>query len=271
MSYMRASTANPNGWRPGTVRLGEMRRRHAPDWKDVVANQDATQRIYNQQQAAARGRAMAGMALVDARARGVRLPVRGGLSGMGSLDPSSQMVRGATYVFHFTCAAIASLGIGCPSLSSVNSAVATDTNFKNPSAGIEGNGGMYVAFTYNGISSNIVQAAAEMAQVIQSNVFGYARFVFVSADGPAISPAATPVSTNPDGTVSLSDGSTVNPATGVVTNPDGSTSTTTISLASGSTPSSGSSFDLTSLFSGLGIGTGTGILLALGAVFLLKD
>jgi hypothetical protein len=269
MSYLRASTANPNGWRPGTVRLGEMRR-PVQDWKVAVANHAAAQHAYDQQQKASRGRAMAGMALVDARARGVRMPVRGrGLSGMGSLDPSSQMVKGATYVFHFTCAI--GLGIGCPSLDSVRNAVATDANFANPSPGLEGNGGMYVAFSYNGQGSNIIQAAGEMANVIQSNVFGYARFVFVSADGPAISSAATVIATNPDGTVSLSDGSTVNPTTGVVINPDGTTSTTSISLVGSAAPSSGSGLDLTSLFSGLGIGTGTGILLALGAVFLLKD
>lgn len=267
MSYMRASTSNPNGWRPGTVRLGEMRRRPVQDWKVAVANHAAAQHAYDQQQKAARGRAMAGLALVDARARGVRLPVRGrGLSGMGSLDPSGQMVKGATYVFHFTCAV--GLGIGCPSLTAVANAVATDANFKNPSPGLEGNGGMYVAFVYNGQGSNIIQAAGEMASVIQSNVFGYARFVFVSADGPSISSAATVVSTNSDGTVNLSDGSTVDPTTGVVTNPDGSTSTPQINTSGAGNNNSSAPFDFVGFLEGMG--TGGVLALAVGLIVVLK-
>lgn len=266
MSYYRASTGNPLGWRnPGTVTLGNMMLHAGPDWKTVAAQHDAAIRAGQQIKQARQRAANHRMHQVDAAARGDRVRVRmPRLSGLGSLDPSSQMVRGATYVFHFTCAI--GFGIGCPSLDAVRSALLTDSNFRNPAPLLEGNGGMAISFQYNGQGSNILQAAGEMSSVIQSNVFGYARFVFVSADGPAVSPAATVVSANPDGTVTLSDGSTLNTATGIVTSSDGTTTATTITTPAGS---SGSGFDLTSLLGGIGIGGA--VALALGGVLLLKS
>lgn len=264
MSYYRADTTPDQGWRPGTVALGSIP--NGPNWQVSMARRNAQIGALRQWRTNGQSAQMSRNIAVDAAARGVALPVRRRrtLSGLGSLDSSSQMVRGATYVFHFTCAI--GLGIGCPSTSAVNSAVATDANFKNPSAGLESNGGMFVSFQYNGQGSNIVQAAAEMASVIQSNVFGYARFVFIGADGPPISVAATVVSTNADGTVTLSDGSNLNPSTGVVTNPDGTVSSTVVSTPGAAAPGS---FDLGTFISGLGIGGAAAI--AAGLIFILKS
>jgi hypothetical protein len=93
------------------------------------------------------------------------------------------MVIGANYAFRFTCGLLGS-SVGCPALADVADAVRTDSNFSNPVAGFSGSGTIVVSFTYAGRGSNILNAALEMAQVIQSNVSGYARFVFVSAEGP---------------------------------------------------------------------------------------
>lgn len=264
MSYYRADTTNSQGWRPGTVALGALP--NGPNYQVAVARRNAQIGALRQWRTNGQRAQMARNIAVDAAARGVRVPVRRRtLSGLGSLDPGSQMVKGATYVFHFTCAI--GLGIGCPSTDAVNSAVSTDANFKNPAAGLENNGGMYVSFQYNGQGSNIVQASAEMASVIQSNVFGYARFVFIGADGPPISVAATVVSTNADGSVTLSDGSTLNPATGVVTNPDGSVSSTEFTPPANN-GSSASGFNFTNFLEGLG--TGGALALGLGLILVLK-
>jgi len=246
------------------------RQHQGPDWKTVAAQHAAALRAGKQIHAAHQNRQRRRMNAIDAAARGDRTRVRmPRLSGLGSLDPSSQMVKGATYVFHFTCAI--GFGIGCPSLDAVRSAVATDANFANPAPLLEGNGGMAVSFRYNGQQSNIVQAAAEMASVIQSNVFGYARFVFTGADGPAVSVSQVPVSTNSDGTVKLSDGSTVNILTGVVTNPDGTTKNPTITTTPppDNNDDGGSSFDWTAFWEGLGLSAGVGTALAVGLGFLL--
>lgn len=242
MSYMRASTANPNGWRPGTVRLGEMRRRHAPDWKDVVANQDATQRLYNQQQAAARNRALAGMALVDARARGVSLPAiqRRPLSGLGFnfINSSTPIVQGAQYVFHFT---YGGLGLA-PDMSGLAQSIAADSNFGNPTVSAE-SGGVQVLFTFNGQvgpGSTVGSYGAEMQNVINSfSNMGFANSLNFS--GAELASAATA---------------------------PGATNTGSIFSSSPSLPSL-PSFSLTNFLAGLG--TGGAIALAVGAVILLRD
>lgn len=244
MSYMRASTANPNGWRPGTVRLGEMRRRPAPDWKVANANQDAIQGIYNQQQAAARGRAMAGMALVDARARGVGMPIfRRALSGLGlnAINLQGPMVNGFPYVFHFSWGG---LGVGVDP-NSIASTIAADTNFANPVAAQE-SGGMQVSFTYAGISSTVANAGAEMQTVINDNLTMQSTFTtlaFYAAEG---GPATQTTPANP-----------VNSTT-----------------PPGAPPAPNTGFSLSNLLSSSGLaslGIGAALALALGVVLVVKE
>jgi len=232
VSYIRANTGNPLGWRGNTVTLGNMVRHNGPDWKDVAAHHDAMIRAGRQRNAARQRDAQYRMQMVDAAARGDRTRVRvPSLSGLGGLDVSSQMVPGQTYVFHFTCSI--GFGIGCPSLDAVRNAILTDSNFANPTPLLDGNGGMAISFQYNGQGSNILQAAGEMASVIQSNVSGYARFVFVSADGPG-------------GTLTAPG------------NPDNNNNPST--------------FNWSSFLAGMGLSVGVGTALAVGlGVLLLKD
>lgn len=244
MSYMRASTSNPNGWRPGTVRLGEMRRRPAPDWKVAVANHAAAQHAYDQQQKSARTRAMAGMALVDARARGVRLPGRR-LSGLGltAIDPNGQLTVGAPYTFHFV---VSGTVLGSIDPTTIASAVATDSNFGGPSAAGESSG-FQVSFTYMGQGATVGSAANEMAGVINSHAlngigaFANASFL-VAEGGPIGQPLVSAANTNP------------------VTTP-GQTNQQNSANQSGS-------FSIANFLAGLG--TGGVIALGVGAIVLLE-
>lgn len=180
--YVRASTDNPTGWRPQYQRLGAayMLANRMPNWKAVAAQRDAIAQRNAQLVAHHHRLTMAHAAMIDAHARGAQLPRFRGLSGLGYLDPGTPMVKGTNYVFHFTCGLVGT--VGCPSLLSISKAIATDSNFSNAQASFEGTGGVMVSFTYTGQGSIVINAANEMAQVIQSNVIGYARFVFVSAD-----------------------------------------------------------------------------------------
>lgn len=247
MSYMRASTANPNGWRPGTVRLGEMRRRPAPDWKVANANMSNAQRAYAFQQSAARNRAMAGMALVDARARGVGMPIfRRALSGLGlnAINLQGLIVSGYPYVFHFSWGG---LGVGVDP-NSLASTIAADTNFANPVVAQE-SGGMQVSFTFNGqvgSASTVGSYGAEMQNVINNNDTMQATFTtlnFYAAEG---GPATQTTPANP-----------VNSTT-----------------PPGTPPAPNTGFSLSNLLSSSGLaslGIGAALALALGVVLVVKE
>jgi hypothetical protein len=235
MAYIQASTDNPLGFRPGTVRLGYLSsgRHHGPDWKAVVAQQNRTAQMY-QQRAAVRNRAAAHNAdMIDAAARGATSPVLyRGLSGLGFnfVNPSTQMTQGQQYVFHFTWSG---LGI-TPDMSSISAQIASDSNFQNPVAAAE-SGGVQVAFTYNGQGSNIASAGGEMQSVI--NTFGLMGI----ANGLSFSGAEL-----------LSQ-----------------------STAPGATPPGqqpGSSFSWSAFLTGLGLSVGVGTALAVGlGIVLLKE
>ncbi|MBZ5532613.1 MAG: hypothetical protein LAO20_14365 [Acidobacteriia bacterium] len=236
MSYMRANTDNPNGWRPGTVRtLGELRRLSHPDWKASAAAMDHAQRMQHIHAAAARHAHMIRLTRDDAFARGVHAPVR--LSGLGTLDPGSTMVIGGNYVFQFNVSCgLFGVCVGLAT-SDIVSALKSDSNFRNVTPTPAPGGGYLISFVYSGQGSIVLNAGMEMAKVLSDNISN-ASFTFVSASGPATDAPVSP---------------------GLV--------------YSDQAPSGSSNppFDISSLFSGLGVGTVGGIALTIGAIVLIKN
>lgn len=127
-----------------------------------------------------------------------------GMRGLGALDPNSQMVAGAQYVFHFSW-----WGLGLnPGTDNISQQIATDSNFANPVAYVTSNG-VDVYFQYAGQGSTIQAAGAEMQNVANAwTVFGIGNGInFVSADGGAMAgaPQQTPINAppqNPPGGIS---------------------------------------------------------------------
>ena len=195
MSYYRASTSNPNGWRPGTVRLGTLDR--SPDWKHTVAAVDRAQQMHARWNAMQGRRTMKRLMTVDAAARGDRGALHG-LAGLGLLDNNSTMVQGANYVFYFT---YSTLGIN-PTPGQIQLALSGDSNFATVVPFDTGDGRLAVSFVYAGGGSTVVNAGAEMQNVINSNnaqnvMFGNifaASVTFAGADGGA---ASAPAQTTP--------------------------------------------------------------------------
>ena len=257
MSYVKASTANPTGWRQGTYRLGDLQSGNAPDWKVAAAMLSHGQAVQRHAAAVARNRRMAHLSAIDAAARGGYIPQLTGkrnkrrLSGLGlnSINLQGQMVNGFPYVFHFSWGA---LGIGIDP-GSIAATIAADSNFANPVAAAE-SGGMQVAFTYAGQGSTVANAGAEMQSVINNNpqMLGFVTTLnfYAAEGGPATQITAS------------------QPVT--ITAPNGTVTALAPTSAPGVAPSSlTSSFDLSNFLSGLG--TGGAIALAVGAIFLLKD
>lgn len=237
MSYFRASTANPNGWRPGTVRgLGYMSsaRQNGPDWKAVAAQHQAATRAHQHHQRQRKRANAHRMAIVDAAARGDRTRVRmPRLSGLGGIDLSSQLVNGQTYIFHFTWSG---LGIA-PDMNAISQQIASsDSNFLNPVASAEP-GGVRVQFVYNGQGSNVSAAGGEMQNAI--NTFGL---------------------------MGIGNGLTFSGADG---GPGGSL---TAPGAPNNNNNNPSSFSWSAFLAGMGLSVGVGTALAVGlGVILLKD
>jgi hypothetical protein len=282
MSYFRASTGNPLGWRSGVATLGNEIRHAGPDWKTVAAHHDAAEKAGKQMHRARQRHNDHRMALVDAAARGDRTRVRmARLSGLGlnAIDLSSNMVRGAQYVFHFQKTGVT---LGVTDMTALAQTVAADSNFNNVSATDEPNG-FQVRFIYNGISSTVGAAGGEMQKVINdrsANGIGvFASAFFTAAEGgPSQTPPTAKDVANaggvftvaPDGTIQFSDGSVYDPGTGLRVNPDGSIVTAATSApGAGGTQPSGSSFDSNSMLSTIGIGGA--VALGLGAVLLIKS
>jgi hypothetical protein len=252
MSYFRASTANPTGWRPGTVLLGNMasRQHQGPDWKTVAAQHAASVKAGKQIQHARQNQQRRRMNAIDAAARGDRTRVRTPrLSGLGlnAINLGGQMVAGFPYVFHFSWGG---LGIA-PDMNAIASQIAADSNFSNPVATKE-TSGVQVAFTYSGQGSTVANAGSEMQTVI--NTFGLMgidnSLNFYAAEG---GPATQTTSSQPV----------------VVQNSDGTVTIVSPSTPPGVAPASSGGFDLTSFAGGLGIGGA--VALALGGVLLLKS
>ena len=230
MSYLRANTDNPNGWRPGTVRtLGELRRLSAPDWKASAAAMDHAQRVHQMRSAAGRHAQMVKLTHDDAVARGLRpaRPVvrRRGMSGLGlnAIDLNSGMVPGAPYTFHFTASTILGLDPGM-----IAQSVATDANFLSPTV-MQESGGFQVSFIYGGPASDgkggpgatVQGAASELQSVLGSHAAGigvWNTVLFRAAEGglaagsspatPVFNPVTTPgqqeLQPQPPGTFNLS-------------------------------------------------------------------
>jgi len=237
MSYFRASTANDQGWRPGTVTLGNMIRHAGPDWKAVAAQHAAAVRAGQQIQQARQRVATRRMSAIDAAARGDRTRVRmPRLSGLSGLDLSSLLVNGQTYIFHFTWSG---LGLS-PDMNAISQQIASsDSNFLNPVASAE-SGGVRVQFVYNGQGSNVAAAGAEMQNAINTfGLMGIANgLTFSGADG------------GPGG--SLTAPGAPNPSNNNNNNP--------------------SSFSWSSFLAGMGLSVGVGTALAVGlGVVLLRD
>jgi hypothetical protein len=245
MSYFRASTDNPNGWRPGIARMGYLSsgRHRGPDWKDVAAQHDAATRVQQQHRGAVQRATAIRASQVDAYARGDRTRViYRGLSGLGmtAIDLSGPMTPGAQYVFHFAVTGTVLGGASSIDPQSIAAAVATDSNFSSPSAFTEGTG-FQVAFTYTGAGSNVAGAASEMQGVINSHTFNglgvLANAAFIAAEG---GPSGQPLMTQS------------NP----VTTP-------------GQQPPPPSNFNFGTFLSGLGVGGA--VALGLGVFLVLKS
>lgn len=258
MSYFRASTSNPLGWRPGTVRLGTLNDR-APDWKHAAAMHDHARRVHQARSQAVHHARTRQLMRLDAYARGDRST----LKGLAGLDLNTPMVLGARYVFHFTYS-----GFGMdPDPINVQDTVTADSNFKTPVAAQEP-GGMQVAFIYNGRGSTVGDAGREMQNILASSSYSLTRknMLFSSAEGGPVGQAASPVTT--DGTVlQYPDGSVVDTTTGVIYNADG-TVRSTAGTAPGAAAGTGSGSSLATFLSGARIGT---IALILGGLYLFRQ
>lgn len=243
MSYFRASTDNPNGWRPGTVLLGNPAsvQHRGPDWKAVAEQHEAHMRARRQRRDSDDRTRMDRAHAVDAAARGASLS---GL-GLNAINLNGQMLAGAPYVFHFSWGG---LGIR-PEMNAISTQIAADTNFANPVA-VQESGGVQVSFIYNGRGSSVGDAGREMQNVI--NTFGLMGFInslnFYAAEG---GPATQQTASQPV-TVTLPDGST----------------TIVSSVSAPGAPDAASSFNLTSFAAGLG--TGGIAVAAIGALLLFK-
>lgn len=258
MSYFRASTGNPLGWRSGTVTLGNAVRHNGPDWKTVAAHHDASVRAGRSRHRAMQRANDYRMSLVDAAARGdrtrVRMPGLRGLSGL--LSNSTQMVQGAQYVFHFTGPnlLVSALSGG------LRNQIAADTNFSNPVVSAETNG-MRVEFIYNGQGSNIGDAGAEMQNVLKSQSIFSNGFLFSGAEGgPATVPGSSgsQVFVGPDGILRDASGNVVSANT---SNPG--------DKSSNDNNNNGSTFDWSSFWEGMGLSAGVGTALTIGLAFLV--
>jgi hypothetical protein len=267
MSYFRASTANNQGWRPGTVQgLGYMSsaRENGPDWKTVAEQHAAASRAqqhhHRQRQRANDHR----MAIVDAAARGDRTRVRTPrLSGLGSiLSSATQMVNGAQYTFHFKKTGVT---LGTTDMGALAATVAADGNFLTPVASDEPNG-FQIRFIYNGPgttgSDNVGNMGAEMQKVINdknANGIGvFSQALFSSAEGGPLltGGSGTPVFVGPDGIVRDASGNVISSNT---SNPGDQSNNN----------NGGSSFSWPAFLEGMGLSVGVGTALAAGLAFLI--
>lgn len=243
--YLRASTQNPLGWRPGTQLNGYPTAIHAgPDWKDVMAKHHAVLRAHQQGRDAQQRAQSRRAAMVDAYARGDRTRViYRSLSGLGlsQINTGAEMVFGSPYVFHFKFD-----GSGFnPDPVTLTQLLLGDSNFLGAVAALEP-GGLRVSFTYNGRPNNSVgNMGLEMQGVLNPTLGFLAKrsYFFFAEGGPSV--------TASDGTQTPSQTTTP----GDLTTPDENSG-------------SGSGPDLPSLLSGIGIGGG--IALALGAFLLIR-
>lgn len=256
MSYFRASTGNDQGWRPGTVTLGNEIRHAGPDWKTVAAQHAAAARAGKQIHAARQRNTRHRMNAIDAAARGDRTRVRmPRLSGLGALSTAASMMAGAQYTFHFSINS--SFWGGNISPNSLSSTIAADGNFGGVSVAQE-SGGFQVNFTYRGQGSSIAGASNEMQGIINNAFFNglglTGSAVFVYAEGGPL------LTTDASGNAVVVTDVSGNVVSAGTTSPGG----TLMAPATGS-----STFDLTSLLSGLGIG-GVAALLA-GVVLVMKS
>jgi hypothetical protein len=155
-----------------------------------------------------------------------------GSLGLFSLNLSDDMVQGSQYVFHFT---YSGLGIR-PDMSALSQLIAADTNFATPVAAAESNG-VQVRFVYQGLGSNVGAAGSEMQDVINSSftVLGFFNGLnFSSAEGGPAGQTTAPGQQDNSG--------------------------------------SGNSTNWSDFFKGLATGTGGGLLLAGGVLWvLLRD
>ena len=266
MSYFRASTANTNGWRPGTVQgLGYMSssRQNGPDWKTVAAQHQAATRAHQHHQRQRQRANAHRMAVVDAAARGDRTRVRmprmlSGLGGLGMLSNSAQMVQGAQYVFHFTGPNTTVAAFS----GSLRNQIAADTNFQNPVVTAEPSG-MRVTFIYQGQGSTIGDAGAEMQNVLRSQTFFSNGFMFSGAEGgPQIVPGSqgSQVFIGPDGILRDANGNVI------------SANTSNPGDQSNNNNGGGSTFDWSSFWEGMGLSAGVGTALAVGlGILILKN
>jgi hypothetical protein len=199
VAYIRANTQTSNGWRPGAVRLGALLHpaAHLPDWKVGAARLEGNARRRRSRaiaHQAARGRLAA---YHDAVVRRDRVALAG--LQLGALDPGTQMVVGATYVFHFTGGFLG----GSLNNTDIVGALAGDSNFTNVFGGQEGgvfSSNFFVSVVYAGQGSTVLGAGTEIATILtNSNQNVFANYTFISADGPAAgvagaapSPAGSP-------------------------------------------------------------------------------
>lgn len=278
MSYFRASTGNPLGWRGNVATLGNEIRHSGPDWKTVAAQHDAAVRAGQQMRQRRQRDAQYRMARVDAAARGDRTRVRiPRLSGLGGLDLASQMERGAQYVFHFTGPNTLVSALS----TALRNQIAADTNFGNPVVSAEATG-MRVSFTYQGQGSTVGNAGAEMQSVLKSQTAFSNGFLFSGAEGgPVITttPAAgkTIFTTSPDGSIiQYSDGTVFDMTSGITYDASGNpiSASPSANAGAGNQPNNNdkSTFNWSDFLAGFGLSTGIGTALAVGlGIVLLKD
>jgi hypothetical protein len=254
MSYFRASTDNPLGWRPNVIRLGNpySLQHRGPDWKVVVAQRDAAmstaEQIRTRSQRSARARINAN----DAHMRGSIVPVRyPGLSGLGFLPNTAQMVQGAQYIFHFTGPNTLVSALS-PALSTQ---IAADTNFGNPVVSAESTG-MRVSFVYQGQGSNVGDAGGEMQNVLKSQSIFSNGFLFSGAEGGPVMAVSggTPVTIDNNGVLRDANGNVISANT---SNPGDDQQ------------NSSSAFNWTSFLEGMGLSVGVGTALAVGLAVLI--
>lgn len=182
--YMRASTDNPNGWRPEYTRLSGP---GLPDWKTVVAVREAQSRQQQQGIAALQRSEMRKLAYYDAVARGVGLRGLGTL-GIGGLALNSAPIQGLNYTFYFQQSSFLGISSGLPGMQALAAQVATDANFGNPSAvTMKDRVTVAVTFTYMqqpGPGTTIGTVGGEMENVINTwGLMGLMGLNFVGADG----------------------------------------------------------------------------------------
>ncbi|HLW53232.1 MAG TPA: hypothetical protein VKW06_10355 [Candidatus Angelobacter sp.] len=278
MAYIRANTQNSNGWRPNTVRLGSMSHpaAKAPNWANSVQRLEGKQRAaYVHARNAQRHEQRTGQ-IQDANARRSHTP---NLSGLGAYIPgNTQMVQGATYLFHFSGSAI---GASMTNMDTLRSKIAADSNFLNPVVTAESTG-LQVNFVYNGQGATVATAGAEMQNVLSNWSWfdplsqagrGYS---FASAEGGPAQGAASAaqgkqvLTTSPDGTViQYTDGSFTDLTSGVTYDASGNVVSQSTPAPGNNNPNPNSGFSWTQLLASMGLSAGAGALIAGGVLLVL--